>query len=448
MATSIFRKNFPQVDELQKKADEAKYIIGLDLHKMTTAITVVDVKKQDKPVFQRKRVKNNELIEVLQRFPGKKVVIAEAAYGWFPLRRALDGMEDITFVLFDPRKTSSWINTSGIKNDRIDAEVLAYACLKGGLPALTVFTPSEVYRDRLKMITMRDRLISKRTSVKNQIKAIDRDYGVNSYTGEITELSEEIDFMLEILEKQLRQINSHILKIDKIIKAISKKDPAITLLSSVPHIGPLTAFALRNKMETTERFKNAKHLCSYFGLGIKQRQSGDGIWTGHLTRRGNTLVRKLLVQGAQGLKSNHPDYVETYFPRLGKSEETRTQKHSNKIAIAIARKNLTFAYHAWKKGEVFDMKIYRGFREEWIRKNKEKDDKRKEAKIKNEAVCKNVTITKTETILSSKSNSDNSSDKNNSIKKRSVKYYSSLKNPRFPNEKMRDNAGFPVVNPV
>ena len=442
MATSIFRKNFPQVDELQKKADEAKYIIGLDLHKLTTAITVVDKEKQEKPVFQRKRVKNNELIEVLQRFQGKKIVIAEAAYGWFPLRRALEGINDITFVLFDPRKTSSWIKTSGIKNDRIDAEVLAYACLKGGLPALTVFTPGETCRDRLKLVTMRDRLISKRTSVKNQIKAIDRDYGVNSYTGEIVELSNEVNSMLEILEKQLRQIESHIAKIDKIIKIISKKDPAVILLSSVPHIGPLTAFALRNKMENTGRFKNAKHLCSYFGLGIRQKQSGDGIWTGHLTRRGNTLVRKLLVQGAQGLKSNHPDYVETYFPRLGKPEETRTQKHSNKMAIAVARKNLTFAYHAWKKGEVFDMKVYRGFREEWIRKNKEKEE------VKDETGCESEAVTKTETGIRSKNNSENDSIKKYSTKKRSIKYYSALKNPHFPNYKIRDNAGFPVANPV
>jgi transposase len=188
MATGIFRKNFPQVDKLQKKVDEADYIIGLDLHKKTTAITVVDVSQPEQPVFRRKRLKNNELIEVLRRFPGNKMVIAEAAYGWFSLRRALEGMKDITFVLFDTRKTSAWIKTSGIKNDRIDSEVLAYACLKGGLPALAVYLPDEIYRSRFRLVTFRDHLVSQRTRVKNQMKAIERDYSLNTYTGEVADL--------------------------------------------------------------------------------------------------------------------------------------------------------------------------------------------------------------------------------------------------------------------
>lgn len=374
MATGIFHKNFPQVDELQKEVDEADYIIGLDLHKKTTAITVVDVNKPDKPTFGRKRLKNIELMEILQRFPGKKVVIAEAAYGWFPLRRALSGMKEITFVLFDPRKTSAWIKTSGIKNDRIDSEVLAYACLKGGLAALAVYMPSEQCRDRFKLVAFRDRLVGQRTRVKNGLKAIERDYGVNPYTGEVTELSGEVNFMRELLERQLKSVNEKIHKVEAKMTKISKKDPVITLLRSIPHIGPITAFALRNKMENTERFQSAKHLCSYFGFGIRQKQSGDGNHTGKLTKRGNTLIRKLLMQGAQGLRSNHPDYVELYFPQLGKPEQMKSFKHANKVAVATARKNLTFAYRTWKTGEMFDIGIYRIKREKMLRKQEEQNE--------------------------------------------------------------------------
>jgi len=171
MATGIFHKNFPQVDELQKKVDETDYIIGLDLHKKTTAITVVDINKPDKPVFQRKRLKNIELAEVLRHFPGKKVIVAEAAYGWFPLRRMLCIMENVTFVLFDPRKTSAWIKTSGIKNDRIDSEVLSYACLKGGLPALAVYMPGEQCRDKFKLVITKRSTGGTKNTGKESIKS-------------------------------------------------------------------------------------------------------------------------------------------------------------------------------------------------------------------------------------------------------------------------------------
>lgn len=367
MATGIFRKNFPQTDELQKKVDEADYIIGLDLHKKTTAITVVDTKQPGKPVFQRKRLKNIELLEDLVRFPGKKVVVAEAAYGWFPLRRALESLKDITFVLFDSRKTAAWIRSSGVKNDRIDSEVLAYVCLKGGLPALAVYTPSEQCRDRFKLVSIRDQYVRQRTRVKNQLKAIERDYGVNSYTGEIIDLSDEIAFMQNLLTKQLADLNYRIQETEKKIAKISKGDSIITLLRSIPHIGPITAFALRCKMENIERFRDAKHLCAYFGFGVRQKQSGDGSITGKLTRRGNILIRKLLVQGAQGLRSNYPDYLELYFPKLGRREKMRNWKHANKVVIATARKNLTFVYRTWKSGELFDMGTYKRTKRKLLR---------------------------------------------------------------------------------
>jgi len=367
MATGIFHKNFPQVDELQKKVDETDYIIGLDLHKKTTAITVVDINKPDKPVFQRKRLKNIELAEVLRHFPGKKVIVAEAAYGWFPLRRMLCIMENVTFVLFDPRKTSAWIKTSGIKNDRIDSEVLSYACLKGGLPALAVYMPGEQCRDKFKLVILRDRLVGQRTQVKNQLKAIDRDYGINPYTGEVADLSGEVAFMQGLLKKQLGNLNKRVKDVETKMTKTGRKDPVIALLRSIPHIGPITAFALRNKMENTQRFQSAKHLCSYFGFGIRQKQSGDGNITGKLTKRGNTLIRKLLMQGSQGLRSNYPDYVELYFPGLAKPEQMKNFKHANKVAVATARKNLTFVYRTWKTGEMFDINTYREKREEMLK---------------------------------------------------------------------------------
>ncbi|MBI3618735.1 hypothetical protein HY213_01730, partial [Candidatus Peregrinibacteria bacterium] len=82
MATSIFKNNFPGAEKLQQAVDTADYIIGLDLHKKTTAVCVIDRRKPDAPVCERKQLKNNQLPEMLLRFAGNKVIACEAAYGW------------------------------------------------------------------------------------------------------------------------------------------------------------------------------------------------------------------------------------------------------------------------------------------------------------------------------------------------------------------------------
>jgi len=209
--------------------------------------------------------------------------------------------------------------------------------------------------------------VGQRTQVKNQLKAIDRDYGINPYTGEVADLSGEVAFMQGLLKKQLGNLNKRVKDVETKMTKTGRKDPVIALLRSIPHIGPITAFALRNKMENTQRFQSAKHLCSYFGFGIRQKQSGDGNITGKLTKRGNTLIRKLLMQGSQGLRSNYPDYVELYFPGLAKPEQMKNFKHANKVAVATARKNLTFVYRTWKTGEMFDINTYREKREEMLK---------------------------------------------------------------------------------
>lgn len=359
MATSILKKNFPGVDTLQEAANQATFIIGLDLHKKTTAICVIDPNNPDRPVFQRKRFKNNELLEKIKSFSGKKVIAAESAYGWFPLREALKMLEDTTLVLLDPRKTSSWIQSTGIKNDKIDAQVLCHVCLHGAIPRLAVHQPSREAREHFKLVNIRERFVSQRTSVSNQIKAIDRDYGANPYTGEIEEPTQLMKNMKELLTEHLNNLNGQIAEIDKQIADLSKNDKIIKLLKSIPGIGPVSAFAIRHKVETIERFKDPSRLSSYFGFGIREYDSGDHRVKGKITKTGNVLVRTLLVQGAQTVRNRCPGHIPLYFPKLGKSELMEDRKHANKVVIALARKNLTFVFHVWKNKTAFDLNYYR-----------------------------------------------------------------------------------------
>jgi transposase len=364
MATGIFQNNFPQTVELQQKTKQSKYIIGLDLHKKTTAITIIETNSEKtKPVFQRKRLENNKLLEIINKYIGLKVVVAEAAYGFVQLEEALRNLPDVIFIPFDARKTSIWANTQGIKSDKVDSEVLAYACLNNGVGNLAVYQPSKESRDNFKLVIYRDGLIKQRTRIKNQLRAVDRNYGENPYTEKIVKKPDLIKNMENDLLDNLNFLNDKISKINKQIETISKEDKIIPLLRSILGIGEITSFALRFKIDSMERFKDAKHLCSYFGLAVRQYQSGNKFNKGKITKTGNSLIRTLLIEGAQCVRNRCPEYLSLCLPNLANEEKMKHKIHANKTVVALARKNLTFIYSCWKNNRTFKMKVYQSMRE-------------------------------------------------------------------------------------
>lgn len=363
MATSIFRENFPAVAALQHAADTAAFIIGLDLHAKTTAICVVDPHMSATPVFQRKRLLNAELLMVLKRFAGKKIVTCEAAFGWHVLEDALAPLSDVVFVPLDARKTSAWIASSGIKNDTIDAQVLCHACLHGGIRSLSVYVQSRTAREGSKLTRYREHLVRHRSTIKHQMKSFQRDYGSNPFTGEIPEKSLLVSSLEMDLHHALEESDERIDRIETRMKDMSKNDAVITLLQTIPGIGPITAFALRHKIDTIDRFKNASHLSSYLGFAVRERQSGESVVKGKIAKTGDPLLRRLLIQGAHVIRCRRPDLVALYFPLLGQSERMKDRKHANKVVTALARKTLTLVYHLWKRQMPFNLDAYKARRQ-------------------------------------------------------------------------------------
>ena len=363
--TKLFSKsNFPQAVELQKKVDQCRYIVGLDLHKRTTAITIFDRRSDEqKPIFQRKRVKNEEVLEIIARYSGLKVVISEAAYGWKLMADALKLVADVDFIIFDARKTSAWISMSGIKNDKVDSEMLAYACLHGGGARLAVFQSSQSLKnqEQFKFANFRDHLVKQRTKVKNQLKALRRGYEENPYTGKANIKSALVKTMENDLLDEFNFLTKKIKAAEETIETINSNDQVTALLKTIPGIGEITAFALRSKVDDFSRFEDPRHFCSYFGLAIRQHQSGDHFMKGKITKTGNSLVRMLVIQGAHSVRIHHPEYFSLFFPTLSKT--ALHTKEKNKLVVAVARKILTFAFHCWKNGTEFDIDAYKAMRE-------------------------------------------------------------------------------------
>jgi len=365
MSKSIFGTSISN-DTIQTKTKDIKFIVGLDVHKKTTAITVVN-KSAEKIVFKRQRLLNKDVIQTIEQFEGDKLVGMEGAYGWKWVNEALKDLSDISFVLLDARKTSGWIKTTGVKSDKLDSEVLAYVLLHGNLNALSVYIPSKEAQENMKLLEIRDKLVSQKTQVVNQLKSITENYGTNPFTGEIKEKSPTIQLIENNLLDQLNFLKIQIKNVENQMNRISDNDEIIKILTSIPGIGFVSSFAFRWKVDNISRFKDSKHLSSYFGLTVRQHQSGDKMIKGKISKAGNSIVRKLFVQGAQCIFNQKLLTVRWYFLNMMKEEEINQGKsrdkhirlkHKNKKIIAVARKNMVFAYTCWKKNEYFNLDKY------------------------------------------------------------------------------------------
>jgi transposase len=71
------------------------------------------------------------------------------------------------------------------------------------------------------------------------------------------------------------------------------------MLRTHPAVGSLTALAFVLIIGRADRFQSGKQIASYLGLVPLEESSGDRRRLGHITKKGNSLLRFLLVEAAQ-----------------------------------------------------------------------------------------------------------------------------------------------------
>src|SRR5258707_42430 len=85
----------------------------------------------------------------------------------------------------------------------------------------------------------------------------------------------------------------------------ARKRPEALRLMTHPGVGPLTALAYVLIIGTPSRFHRGKQIGNYVGMIPSEDSSGGKQRLGHISKQGNSLVRFLLVEAAQGAAENH-----------------------------------------------------------------------------------------------------------------------------------------------
>jgi transposase len=170
-------------------------------------------------------------------------------------------------------------------------------------------------------------------------------------------LGEALQKVIRPLLKSVEEISKQIGVYDEEIERIGKRYPEKKLLTQVWGVGTLIALTFILTIEDPERFEHSRDVGPYLGLTRKQRDSGESQPELGISKAGDQLMRRLLVQGAQCiLRQGAPDsdlkaWGMARLPNGGKKGSKATKK---KAVVAIARKLAVLLHRLWVTGEVYD----------------------------------------------------------------------------------------------
>ena len=104
---------------------------------------------------------------------------------------------------------------------------------------------------------------------------------------------------LQRAQGQWRELDEHLAWCDERIAVHGQTNDTVKAAGTLMGIGPVTASAAVATVGDFKQFRNAAQFGAWLGLTPRQRSSGGKNNLGGITKRGDTYLRTLLIQGAK-----------------------------------------------------------------------------------------------------------------------------------------------------
>jgi transposase len=329
--------------------------IGLDIAKNVFKIHGVD--RHGKTVLQRK-LRRAEVLKFFSKLEPSLIGI-EACHGSHFWARELTSLGH-TVRLVPTQYVKPFL--VGGKNDANDAAAICAAVTRSSIHFVAIKSAEQ--QSLQSVHRMRQRLIQERTAKSNQIRSMFAEEGVifpvglpqlrkgivtlvNDPDAHITPLLRRLGSMY--LE-QLKALQQWLDELGAEVANIFKNNEACQRLATVPGIGPVIATALVSSVGDPSQFRNGRQFAAWLGLTPMQRSSGGKTKLGGITKRGDTYLRTLLVQGARAVMhfvnrrdDRHSRWIKAVMQR----------RHASVAAIALANKTARIAWAILTGNESF-----------------------------------------------------------------------------------------------
>ena len=256
--------------------------------------------------------------------------------------------------------------SKGQKNDFRDAEAIAEAVQRPTMKFVVTKTADQL--DLQSLHRIRERLVSQRTGIINQIRAFLLERGIAVRQGRDflrTELPRVLATPPEVLSPRMvrlieglasdwHQLDARIEQLSDEVEELARQDAGCERLMSIPGIGPIISSAMVAAIGTGDGFTKGRDFAAWLGLVPRQISTGDRTILGKISKRGNRYLRVLFVQAAWVvLVKVRPDRWQDHGLKPW-IDAAKKRLHHNVLAIALANKLARIAWSVLARGRAFE----------------------------------------------------------------------------------------------
>jgi len=250
------------------------------------------------------------------------------------------------------------IASSQQKTDERDARCLAQLGRVDPRLLSPVHSRSAESQQALAVVRAREGLVKARTMLINQVRGTVKSFGARlpgcsakSFARKVPEaLPSALKAALEPLLAVIADLSERIRVFDRDVEAWAQRFPVTQRLRQIRGVGALTALTFVLTLDDPHRFARSRSVGAYLGLVPASRSSGRSTPQLPITRQGDRLLRRLLVQAAHYILG--PFGQDSDLRSFGLELARRGGKNGKKRAVvATARKLAVLLHRLWVSGE-------------------------------------------------------------------------------------------------
>ena len=223
------------------------------------------------------------------------------------------------------------------KTDKVDARGLALmGCCKQNLTPWN--PPSPIYKELRQLTRLGIQMKNMHTMAGNIHEGLSHQHAPSS------EAMKQIRTLLKSLEDKIDKNLQSIIELAKHSEEISEK---LTYIESIKGIGFLTAITILAETDGFSNIFNRSQLASFAGLDVVARESGSSSPARHISKKGNTHIRRIVFNCALSAIRYNPQMTALY---------TRISQHRPSMVArtAVMRKLLLLSYTLCKNKTTYD----------------------------------------------------------------------------------------------
>ena len=332
--------------------------IGIDLSDRTGHFYAID--KEGKNVGEGTVALRTPDLEKWGRSIAPTVIAIEAGTHspWISRLLAQCGHE---VIVANPGKVAL-ITQNVQKTDPVDAEYLARLARFDRELLFPIQHRGEQAQIDLQMIRTREMAVKVRTKMINHLRGAVKSFGgrlpkssTEAFVNATREhVPEELKTALSPMFDQVDQLTKMINGYERqVVKLVEERYPEVKSLTQIKGVGALTGLTFVLVLEEAARFASSRSVGAFLGLTSKKDQSGDQDPQKGITKAGNRLLRRLLIQSAHYIQG--PFGEESDLRRHGEKIAARGGKRAKKRAtVAVARKLSVLMHRLWSSGETYE----------------------------------------------------------------------------------------------